>query len=852
MTPVPELNIGGLMLSGKYRVEAFLGQGAFARVYRAHHLELKVDRAVKVVSRDTPGVGSTVLDDFRARFRQEAQLGARLDHPHVIRIYDFEEAEGRLCLVMEYAAGGSLAGRLREQGTLPVAEAVRLTLEAAAGLEALHGLGAVHRDVKPSNLLLDAGGHIRLADLGLTQLPGGLSQRSMLGSQALPHPGTPEYMSPEQETTSGFLTASSDVYSLGCVLFELLTGRLWKQAMADVEDVRELRPEVPAGVAAALARMLCQQPGQRKSDAADPAKRYVTMGGVRQALQEAQRVEEQQARWRQLYQQGKDALARHDYMAGIAALQSLLAEAPGYADAAALLADARAAQHRQEVIEQLTGQARQQQRAGDWAGLEETARQLQRLSEPAARAFLEALAAKEQARAARRAHLWEQGKRALELHDYAEAIASLQGLLAEAPDYRDAACLLADARAAAQRQQTIEELMERARRLQLAGDWPNLHAVVQQLQPLSEHAARPFAEALAAEEQRQRDEAARRERERQAAEAARHIPSEPIRTAAQSATRRRSASHRGCRRTLVGLYALTFGLLGIIAASPQMREWVTRLMFPPSYTSTPEPPAGATWVREADGMTMVYVPAGEFLMGSTDAQVEQAFQLCKAEVPDCSRDWFKPEHPQHRVDLGAFWIDRTEVTNTQYGRCVEADACLESLFADDSELNAGDQPVVSVDWSEAQDYCQWVGGGLPSEAEWEKAARGQDGRKYPWGNQDATCQYAVMDDGSGGGCGRYRTWPVGSKPEGASPYGALDMAGNAWEWVADWYAADYYTHSPEGSPRGPDSGQYRGKRGGSWGDRRSNVRSAFRDADAPSVTIPDIGFRCRAYSTSSQ
>jgi len=159
---------------------------------------------------------------------------------------------------------------------------------------------------------------------------------------------------------------------------------------------------------------------------------------------------------------------------------------------------------------------------------------------------------------------------------------------------------------------------------------------------------------------------------------------------------------------------------------------------------------------------------------------------------------------------------------------------------------------VSVDWSEAQDYCQWVGGGLPSEAEWEKAARGQDGRKYPWGNQDATCQYAVMDDGSGGGCGRYRTWPVGSKPEGASPYGALDMAGNAWEWVADWYAADYYTHSPEGSPRGPDSGQYRGKRGGSWGDRRSNVRSAFRDADAPSVTIPDIGFRCRAYSTSSQ
>jgi serine/threonine-protein kinase len=284
-TSKPALKPGGLILNGKYRVVEFLGQGAFAQVYRVHHLELKADRAVKVVSRATPGVGSTVLDDFRARFRQEAQLGARLDHPHVIRIYDFEEAESRLCLVMEYAAGGSLARRLRDTGLLPVPEAVRLTLEAAAGLEAMHGLGAVHRDVKPSNLLLDVGGHIKLADLGLAQLPGGLSQRSIAGSIAPSHPGTPEYMSPEQETTSAFLTASSDVYSLGCVLFELLTGRLWKQAMAKAEDVRELRSEVPEGVAAVLARMLREQPGRKKGDADDPAKRYVTMEGVRQALQ---------------------------------------------------------------------------------------------------------------------------------------------------------------------------------------------------------------------------------------------------------------------------------------------------------------------------------------------------------------------------------------------------------------------------------------------------------------------------------------------------------------------------------------------------------------------------------------
>ena len=537
--PTFELKSGQLILNGKYRVEEFLGQGAFAQVYRAHHLELKVDRALKVVSQDTPGVGSTVLDDFRARFRQEAQLGARLDHPHVIRIHDFEETEGQLYLVMEYAAGGSLARLLKERGPLPVTEAVRLTLEAASGLEAFHGLGAVHRDVKPSNLLLDAGGHTKLADLGLAQLPGGLSKRSLAGSLAPGHPGTPEYMSPEQETTSAFLTASSDIYSLGCVLFEALTGRLWKHAMAEMEDVRELRPEVPAGVAAALSRMLRDQPGRKRADSEDPTKRYVTMGAVHQALQEAQRAEEQQARWQQLYRQARDALARHDPTAGIAALESLLAQVPDYADAAALLAEARAAQQRRQAIEQLTGQARQQQEAGDWVGLKETARRLKPVSEEAARPFLEALTAEQKAWAARQAQRYEQGKWALERHDYSAAIASLQDLHTEAPGYyADAATLLADARAQQQRQQSIERLTGQARRQQQAGDWASLKETARQIQALSEPAARPFLDALAAEEQRQKAEAARRDRERQATEATRRRrarrAAEPARGATES------------------------------------------------------------------------------------------------------------------------------------------------------------------------------------------------------------------------------------------------------------------------------------------------------------------------------
>ncbi len=241
-------------------------------------------------------------------------------------------------------------------------------------------------------------------------------------------------------------------------------------------------------------------------------------------------------------------------------------------------------------------------------------------------------------------------------------------------------------------------------------------------------------------------------------------------------------------------------------------------------------------VRDQDGMTVVNVPAGEFLMGSRDGEGGAE------------------EHPQHTVYLDAFWIDKTEVTNAQYEACVEAGACQAAHCADDSDLNAPQQPVVCVDWFRAETYCKWVGARLPTEAEWEKAARGTDGRRYPWGNADATCEYAVMDDGSGNGCGAGSyAWPVGSKPAGASPYGALDMAGNVWEWVADWYAEDYYGRSPARNPTGPDSGQYRGLRGGSWfKSLRFAVRAADRNWNNPGGGGNVIGFRCAASTPSPE
>ena len=227
-------------------------------------------------------------------------------------------------------------------------------------------------------------------------------------------------------------------------------------------------------------------------------------------------------------------------------------------------------------------------------------------------------------------------------------------------------------------------------------------------------------------------------------------------------------------------------------------------------------PESAWPTRTEDGAEMVLVPAGEFLMGSED---------------------YDHEKPQHRVYLDGFHIDKYEVTNALYKRFMETTSRSSPLYWSDAKWNGSSQPVVGVSWQDADAYCTWAGKRLPTEAEWEKAARGTDGRKYPWGEQwDSTKAHAENKLG--------KTTPVGSYAGGLSPYGAYDMAGNVWEWVADWYAADYYKQSPERNPVGPASGQYRVLRGGSWDDGPGYLRTALRLNGSPGSRGDHIGFRC--------
>jgi formylglycine-generating enzyme required for sulfatase activity len=210
----------------------------------------------------------------------------------------------------------------------------------------------------------------------------------------------------------------------------------------------------------------------------------------------------------------------------------------------------------------------------------------------------------------------------------------------------------------------------------------------------------------------------------------------------------------------------------------------------------------------------VTIPSGEFQMGSENGGSD--------------------ESPARTVYLDEYQIGKYEVTNRQYNNCRQAGVCAGSAVTTNL-----DHPVVNVSWKDAKTYCEWVGGRLPSESEWEKAARGTDGRTYPWG-EGLDCTYANY---SGSNCGGDTT-PVGSYESGKSPYGAYDMAGNVWEWVNDWYDETYYQNSPSSNPLGPNTGKERVLRGGSWYDYGNLVRTAGRYWDYPADTGYGFGFRC--------
>lgn len=757
---------------GKYELLAELGRGGFAVVYRARDTTLDREVALKVLH---PGyaVEAAVVQ----RFLHEARQAARLRHANIVHVYEVDAANGQPYIAMEYLPGGTLAARLTG-APWPWAAAKPVLEQVAAALAYAHKKQLLHRDIKPANILFDEDDHAVLVDFGLVKS----LQESGLTAEGT-RLGTPAYMAPEQ-AEGGDLGPATDLYALGVVAYELLVGCppfsaetpvavLHAQVYEPPPDPRERHPALPAAAAAVLLRALAKA----------PAERYAGAPELVQALQAAFQAHEQhthpQATLAELYTQAQGAAQGGDWGRATTLCLQVRAQEPDYPGALELLAQAAAA---------LTQAAQQQQHTRD-------------LEQRHAGA-LQALAAGRYARAAR----------------------ALRTLQQEGAPFAD----LADRLAAAENGVQVARLARRVARQWQAGCPDAACADLLEIlrrDPAHAGARARLPEALAAllaQYQAACVELARAQ-ERQTALQARVAELEAhLKTTATEADQARAALAQARQEQA----AWQARVAALEAQLPPRVE--TPPVAPPRPVEPPRrggstSPTGDRWVCPADGKAMVRIPAGEFLYGDK----------------------------KERVTLPEYWMDVTPVTNAEFAAFVQATGYRTTAEQEgtgyvyskgkdwgdvkgaDWQHPAGpgsgvkdkmDHPVVQVSWADAAAYAAWAGKRLPSEQEWEKAARGTDGRTYPWGNEGPTPGRANYGHNVGG------TTPVGRySPAGDSPYGCVDMAGNVWEWTAsDWSETDHD----------------KVVRGGSWSGEASWLPCASRYWFRPALRSGDQGFRC--------
>jgi formylglycine-generating enzyme required for sulfatase activity/serine/threonine protein kinase len=786
----------GLVL-GEYVILDKLGRGGMGQVYKARHRVMERVVALKVLPSE-----ATRSERAVKRFHREAKAAARLIHPNIVTAYDAGETHGIHFLVMECVDGHDLASVVASRGRLRVSDAIDYTIQAARGLEYAHHQGVIHRDMKPSNLILDSSRTVKILDMGLARIheAAGPTDRTREGSltgtgRAM---GTVDYMPPEQADNSKGVDRRADIYSLGCTLFHLLTGHTIYQRdtvvaklLAHQEDpipsLRDERDDVPEKLDLVCQRMVAKRPEDR----------YTSMAEVIEELESC----------RTAYFDQVDATASFDADRLIRA--SVRQEETVPAEAEETPAD-ESLPLELPVVSPLDHFRRTHPPRDKRTTI---------LASVAVGAFFLLVA----------------------VLGVLLSLRTRDGTLVVQVDQADAEILVdgrkVEIRTPGDNQPVEIEVAEGRHTLTVRKGGFEIHTQEFSIESRGRKTIHAWLDPVKARE-----------------------PPEPTPPPSEAAPSEAKAQigpvaslpepDPAAWKTILPADAPAPAIAPFDAATAKKHQaaWADYLGVPVEQEVT---------LADDVKLTMVLIPPGEFVMGSSVEEQARFLEEAKAAGDQWAVDRIPTEGPQHRVRITRpYYLGKYEVTQAQWERVMGSNP---SRFTD-----APSHPVEQVSWDDVQQFLAKlnVAGtrrvasvkppldgwsmkfALPSEAQWEYACRAGTTTFWHYGDDEATLQeYAWFHANSGD-----KTHPVGQLV--ANGFGLYDMHGNVWEWCADWCATDYYAQSPSNDPSGPATGSYRVQRGGSWIHLARLCRSAFRYDRSPGHRgINTLGLRLASVLT---
>lgn len=805
---------------GSYEIVEEIGRGGMATVYRAYQSSVNRFVAIKVIQQ-----GILLEPTSIERFMREAQLIAQLEHVHILPVYDFDGQHNPPYIVMRYLPSGTLR-EVMARVILPIGEVVHLFRQIASALDYSHRQNVVHRDIKPSNIMIDAEGNIFLTDFGIARI---ISAKAVLTASGAAI-GTPAYMAPEQGLGQE-VDGRADIYSLGVILYELLTGNMpyvadsplatiYKHIHDPVPNILDDNPDLPISLQAFFEKVLAKHPPERFQTADELVSKFEQASGVDVSTQPVILKKVATQTIRELAEQ-RENLATTDKDTDTKTVTPSPEESTYHLDT-------------------------------DTAGFSQW--DLRRVLSLIAILLVIGVAGfllfttfygdDNQSEDANPTTVDAnitptiEATTAIAILNASDTATVLLPSATVTPTFTFTATNTLSADNAVDTLEAQETSAKILAYTQTATLWSPTSS------PTSTITAN-WTQTIDAE------------RTARAWERATEItwtptPSDtPTDTATSTAT---------LTATLTPTSSYTSTFTATPSDTPSQTPTITPTFSPVEIAFIPVE-RNADWQPYSeviDGVEMVLVPSGSFMMGSNEEEQLLGLELCLAAAQNgatCESSWFDKESPSHVQEFPTpFWIDKTAVTRTMYQVCVDAGECTSTPAP--SFPTTDDQPISRITWFQTKEYCDWRDARLPTEVEWEYAARGADGLIFPWGNDfienfanhcDSHCAEADWARGmyvnQENDDGFEFVSPVRSYPAGVSWIGAWDMSGNVWEWTSTIFM-DYPYDANDGRENISDTTSPRILRGGSYVNSTNHLRTSNRINNIPTVEDSGIGFRC--------